>query len=67
MTRKARDAERRRAEGFWESLSVADRFEVGDQLVFGSFNPLDWDFRPVTGVFLARLDALRMLWESTNG
>jgi hypothetical protein len=54
---------------FWESLSHHERWEVGDQLVLGEFDALDWADRfpgiRVSGAFLGEIDRMRILWEDT--
>ena len=54
---------RMRARTFWESLALADRWQLGDELVLGYFDWHDWfDAKPEPGV-LAEVDRLRMFWE----
>jgi hypothetical protein len=59
-----RQREREKAKEFWECLSPSERWGLGDQLVLGSFDWMDWGFtkRP-SGAFLDEVDYLRMLWE----
>ncbi len=59
-----RRKEREKAEKFWKSLSDAEKWEIGDQLVLGSFDWRDWLNRPPSRVFLNEVDYLRMNWES---
>ena len=51
------------ARAFWKSLSTHDRWELGDQLVLGSFDWRDWMDRKPSAAFLNELDAERMYWE----
>jgi len=60
--KRARAAARR----FWSALSDRDRGDLGDALVLGELDPLDWlDESPVRG-FWSALDTLRIQWESAS-
>jgi len=62
----ARDT-RERASKFWDKLSNEERWQIGDDLVLGCLDPLDWfDNMPDPG-FLRELDRLRIQWEMING
>lgn len=54
-----------RAKKFWESLSSEQRWAIGDDLVLGTLDHLDWFGRKETAAFLNALDYHRMLWEDT--
>lgn len=62
---RERAAERARGAAWFETLSSADRFELGDQLVLGTFDPLDWfsDGARRSSAFMAGVDAARTNWE----
>jgi hypothetical protein len=53
----------RAAKALWDSLDNAARGELGDALVLGTFNWLDWTDGPRPPGMLAALDKLRMNWE----
>jgi hypothetical protein len=56
--------EREKAKRFWDGLDNQSRGEIGDQLVLGTFDWLDWGFeRKPTRSFLTWLDYYRTLWE----
>jgi hypothetical protein len=56
--------EKERAAEFWRGLDSSERFELGDQLVLGTFNWREWGLPTLPGsVFLNHVDYLRMLWE----
>lgn len=58
-------AERDRARRWWNELDRAQRFELGDALVLGTFDWREWGFSsPPTAAFLNELDYQRTLWES---
>ena len=60
---KAR-TERQKAVDWFNTLTPAERWELGDQLVLGAFEPGDWGFRArPSAAFMNALDQERMLWE----
>jgi len=55
---------REKAQEFWDSLSPSQRWDIGDELVLGTFDWRDWlPSKPEPG-FLNHVDYLRMLWEA---
>jgi len=66
MNARERMREVEKARKFWQGLSNQDRWELGDQMVLGNVDYLDWfgGERP-SSVFMAELDYQRVLWEST--
>lgn len=61
MDAKQLDAIKRKARKFWDSLSEADRFQLGDDLVLGDFDWRDWfEAKPPRG-FMREVDDLRIL------
>lgn len=60
-----RQREKEKAKSWWNQLSAPERFDIGDQFVWGCFNWMDWGFsKPPSSVFLQEVDYLRILWES---
>ena len=55
--------EKTRAAKFFASLTRAQRFDLGDQLVLGEFDWRDWFDAKPTGTFMRALDDARMNWE----
>lgn len=53
---------RKATKAFWDGLSNADRHAIGDDLVLGTFDWLDWDLSPGS-ISLNYLDELRITWE----
>lgn len=59
-----RQRERDKAKRWWDQLSTAERNDLGDDLVLGSFNWKDWGLRrSPSSVFLNEVDELRIHWE----
>lgn len=57
--------EREKAREFWNGLSPAERWELGDQLVLGALD-LEWfGGRKPSSQFLNEVDYQRVLWEAT--
>ncbi len=63
LTTEQKNAAYRAAKKLWDSLDNAARGELGDALVLGTFNWLDWMDQPHPPGMLAALDKLRMDWE----
>lgn len=61
---RKRENERAKARKFWNGLSNADRWVLGDQLVLGDFDWSEWMSRQPSAEFLREVDKLRMDWES---
>ena len=64
LTVRQRATERAKARKFWNSLSSSDRWAIGDQLVTGDFDWMDWFNSPPSHTFLDELDELRIDWET---
>lgn len=65
LTCDDRRREREKARAWWNNLSAAERWELGDQLVLGTFDFMDFGLsRRPSSVFLNEVDYQRMLWES---
>lgn len=63
---RAKARERQRALRYFAKLTTDERHELGDALVLGDFDWMDWfDERP-TLVFLRALDDARIHWEMTT-
>lgn len=61
---RAAMAERERARMFWATLSTAERWQIGDELVLGDLDVWAWfDGKSPSRAFLEELDHLRILWE----
>lgn len=57
-------AERERARKFWAGLAVAERWQLGDELVLGCVDWWAWfDGRRPSRAFLDEVDRLRVEWE----
>lgn len=56
---------REQAQRFWDSLSNAQRWDIGDDLVLGCFNAEDWFDEPLLSGTTEEMDKLRILWEQT--
>ena len=52
-----------RARKYWASLDNASRWALGDALVLGDLDHLDWFGRRESRAFLNALDYERTLWE----
>jgi hypothetical protein len=63
LTLEQRNKAERAAKALWGSLDNAARGELGDALVLGTFDWLDWTDQPHPPGMLAALDRLRMNWE----
>lgn len=55
--------DRVKAKTFWHGLRDADRAEIGDQLVLGTFDWRDWFPSKPSAAFMNELDRQRILWE----
>jgi hypothetical protein len=65
MTVRQRQRQRARARAWWASLNDAQRHQLGDELVLGCWEWIDWGFeRAPSPTFLDEVDRLRMNWES---
>ena len=62
-TVEKREALRRKAKKFWESLSRGDRFELGDRLVLGDLDWRDWLHEKPEPGFWNAVEELRVNWE----
>ncbi len=51
------------AQRFWDSLTSAEKWDLGDELVHGSFDWENWLTRKPTVSFMNALDQVRMHWE----
>ena len=56
--------EREKARKFWDRLSNAGRWELGDELVLGNVDYDRWFDGKPSSVFLNEVDRQRMYWES---
>ena len=65
MTGDARRRARIAAQLFWEMLDPAERWDVGDALVLGTWDWRDWMDDPPPPGFLTALEYERILWEQT--
>jgi hypothetical protein len=67
MTREERDHVRKAAKAFYDGLLPAEKWELGDQLVYGTLEDKDWipDSLPAPQGFWAEVDRLRIQWEET--
>lgn len=61
MGRAARD----QADKLWAQLDTAQRWELGDQLVLGTFSWDEWFQESRLPGTLTEINRLRMLWEQT--
>lgn len=62
---EARAREQKRARDWFNSLSRSEKFNLGDELVFGSVDWLDWGFeKKPSAVFVNEVDKERLFWES---
>lgn len=59
----AQGAVREAARRLWQGLSEEQRGELGDQLVLGGFDWMDWMEEPPPKGFLVALDEERIRWE----
>lgn len=67
MTPEQRRRERERAVQFFNELSDAERWQLGDELLLGDLDVGAWfDGRRPSSVFLNEVDRLRMLWECAD-
>jgi hypothetical protein len=65
MNIRERMRETEKARKFWQSLSTADRWALGDQMVLGELDYLDWfDGKRPSSAFMMELDYQRALWEA---
>jgi hypothetical protein len=64
QTQQQADALARR---IWNELSDADRWELGDQFISGSFDWREWLTAKPSSRVLHALDYLRILWEQAQG
>lgn len=65
-TMNARTAANHRAQGreWFRNLPIDLKWEIGDQLVLGSFDWREWSFpKKPSDAFLNGVDIERMLWE----
>jgi len=61
-------AEHERGRKYFEALSPEMRWELGDALVLGALDPLDWfDGRKPSRAFLDGVDEARIAWEVARG
>lgn len=65
MNTREQGRDRERARRWWSSLERAERSRLGDELVLGIVDWLDWGFavRP-SSAFRDEVDAERLRWES---
>lgn len=57
---------RKAALRYFEGLSTEQRFELGDALVLGDFDWMDWFERKPSQLFLRVLDDARIHWEMSE-
>jgi hypothetical protein len=59
-----RRREERNAKEFWDHLSTAERWTLGDHLVWGCFDYDAWGFdSEPSSTFMNALDRIRINWE----
>ncbi len=63
MNPRKRERERAKARTFWRRLSNAERSQIGDDLVLGTFEWSEWLGAKPTGTFLRAVDEERIGWE----
>jgi hypothetical protein len=63
LTRQERNRAIRVAEALWRDLDNHERWGLGDQLVLGDFDWMDWFSDPPPKGTIAALDKLRIEWE----
>ena len=60
-------AERERGRKYFEALSPEARWAIGDELVLGTLDPLDWfDGKKPSRAFIEGLDEARLRWEAAR-
>lgn len=70
MADRDREAEVRAGQRWFNSLTTSDKWELGDQLVLGTFEFLDWEEmlprkqRPPSDPFLEGVEQARMCFEA---
>jgi hypothetical protein len=63
-TVRERNRERSKAKTWWSSLSRVEKWAIGDDLVWGTFDWREWGFsRKPTSAFMNAVDYERTLWE----
>ena len=65
---RERAADRERGRKYFAALSPEARWAIGDELVLGTLDPIDWfDGRKPSRAFLEGLDDARVEWEAARG